>query len=279
MDNYCFQAIREDGEIICQDETFQQIKAAECLFFVKKIKVPRCKTYSWYEYVFVDNDENAYTPRYKDYSIISLKITGEAAIFQLVLRYKTPSGEEKEHIFLQDISYNTPREGCSPIKTEWSRNKEFKAIFEFFDSLDSIGEFATHRIIELARNLHRVEADARYEIHNLKASLKYENSFSSFVEEIIIPEGQVYIFDREISYRINLKRVFFPSTIKGIGQLPFLGCDKIEAVFCKSIMPPNISYSLNVYDETVSLYVPKESLDLYKSHELWGKIFKVIKGL
>jgi hypothetical protein len=64
----------------------------------------------------------------------------------------------------------------------------------------------------------------------------------------------------------------------------FAGCTKLNSIVCKSKNPPNSGsedtdfiYIINA-PPTTTIYVPKESIDAYKTADGW-RIFKNIKAI
>lgn len=273
-----YQAIFKNGGCY-EAESFSQIEKCDCLFFAKKTEVFHCNTYSRYVYEFIDSSSEPLIPEYKGHKLLGLKITGEASDLQLVLDYQKTNGEKQEHTFHKDISFNNPSSYIIRIKPEWNVGEEFKVVFAFLDSIDRIGEEATLHIIELEREIFRVKAESEAKITRLNQVIESEKEFTSYVEEIIVPDGCKRLYDGVIDKHESLKRVFLPQSLESIPCLPFLQCDKIESVTCAAPIPPRIYYSYSSYDPSVPLYVPRAAVDAYKSHEMWGKIFAVIKGV
>ena len=108
--------------------------------------------------------------------------------------------------------------------------------------------------------------DFKYFIHVNKV----DNSFSYCynLTDAIFWEGVEYLKDNTIAFCQKIKYIEFPSTIKHLGQM-FLRypIDKNNGiVVCKALNPPGINpYSTNI--KATVLYVPDESLELYKNAE------------
>ena len=110
-------------------------------------------------------------------------------------------------------------------------------------------------------------------------------------ENLIIPEGIREIGDYAFNWCYNLKSLILPSTVERIGKFAFSKCSKLEELTipesvrfigesafnwmsrCKAItfeglIPPVIDESTeDGYYNTIPdliIYVPKESLDLYR---------------
>ena len=101
-------------------------------------------------------------------------------------------------------------------------------------------------------------------INNLNNAFSYCYNLT----DAIFWEGVEYLRDNAIAFCQKIKYIEFPSTIKHLGQM-FLRypIDKNNGiVVCKALNPPVIqSYSTNI--KATVLYVPDESLELYKNAE------------
>lgn len=93
-------------------------------------------------------------------------------------------------------------------------------------------------------------------------------SYCYNLTDAIFWEGVEYLSDNTIAFCQKIKYIEFPSTIKHLGQM-FLRypIDKNNGiVICKALNPPAIKpYSTNI--KATVLYVPDESLELYKNAE------------
>ena len=79
----------------------------------------------------------------------------------------------------------------------------------------------------------------------------------------------------------SITRVDIPETIKSIGSAAFLNCVMLSTFVCRAVSPPTLG-SANVFDGTSSdmlIYVPEDSLQLYKSASNWSKYADKIRSL
>lgn len=90
---------------------------------------------------------------------------------------------------------------------------------------------------------------------------------------------------RDIENR--LKSIMLPSTVEIMGN--FYGCTTLSELYCKSITPPvACSGFLDYYYDGIStqphrpikctIYVPKESVELYKTAKYWSDYKDQIVG-
>jgi len=69
----------------------------------------------------------------------------------------------------------------------------------------------------------------------------------------------------------SLTNISFGPNLKSIGQYAFYGCDSLSKIYCKAETPPTGAYGmLEGIAETAKIYVPKNSVDAYKSAKYWS---------
>ncbi len=69
----------------------------------------------------------------------------------------------------------------------------------------------------------------------------------------------------------KLSSIIIPQNVTSIGNFAFSGCSGLQSMMCRAVMPPTILGN-NVFtqvDKTIPLYVPAESIALYKAAEGW----------
>ena len=91
------------------------------------------------------------------------------------------------------------------------------------------------------------------------------------LESIELPESVSDIESTAFAFCESLSKAILPSSLKTIGQGAFDYCKQLLTLTCKSATPPSLGKSVwgFIKVENGTLYVPKESLDLYKSTEQW----------
>lgn len=85
------------------------------------------------------------------------------------------------------------------------------------------------------------------------------------ITNFVFTEGVEFIPDGLCMELTGLVSVTLPSTLTDIGQKSFWRCSNLKTLYCKSIIPPTVKdwyYFENLFDV---IYVPRESLDLYKN--------------
>ena len=77
-----------------------------------------------------------------------------------------------------------------------------------------------------------------------------------------------------------LKKVTFPKNIVSIGQTAFEACNNLKSICINAANPPSTwfeNFSSDV-NKRATLFVPKESVALYKSTATW-KLFRNIQAI
>ena len=108
---------------------------------------------------------------------------------------------------------------------------------------------------------------------------------------IVIPEGVESIVTGAFDSCTNLKYLELPSTLKRLGNstgssCPFYGCNNLETLICHATNPPEYLSNTNIPSSKLTIYVPDESVDIYKNHEAekyyypsWSKHATLIKPI
>ena len=75
-----------------------------------------------------------------------------------------------------------------------------------------------------------------------------------------------------------LKYISVGSNVTSIGANAFANCIKLEDMYCYAVRYPLVESNTfeNSYLEYATLYVPESSVNIYKSHEVWGKFSKIM---
>lgn len=90
------------------------------------------------------------------------------------------------------------------------------------------------------------------------------------VEEITISDNLTQIID-SYAFRLcpNLKTITLSASLSSLGYDPFSSSPKIEIVYCRSILPPIVQGNGFFDNREVIIYVPKQSVELYKESPFW----------
>ena len=97
---------------------------------------------------------------------------------------------------------------------------------------------------------------------------------------ITLPESVVSIGKNAFYDCDGLTEFTIPDSVTSIGDYAFGSCNSLTSVYCKAVTPPALGGS-SVFDSNGSgrkIYVPTESVDVYKSAEYWSEYASAIVG-
>ena len=99
------------------------------------------------------------------------------------------------------------------------------------------------------------------------------------LESIILSEGLVFISSYCIG-SARLAEITIPATIQEISYQAFAWCPELKSVYIKAITPPKHSnnYLFGSGFENRKIYVPRQSLEAYRTSESWKKYASIIEG-
>ena len=95
----------------------------------------------------------------------------------------------------------------------------------------------------------------------------------SYRGKYIIPDGIKIIAGSAFHHCANVPfSVVLPQTISHIGDETFYNCQSLTSLTCKAIVPPTLGTDVfRFVDTTIPVYVPAESVELYKAAPQWKK--------
>ncbi len=98
-------------------------------------------------------------------------------------------------------------------------------------------------------------------------------SGSRNLKTILFPEGLDSIAPYTLNGCINIEMINIPASVKTIGKEAFSACPKLKEIYCEVETPINITgkdvFINSMNPSTCKLYVPENSVDLYKAAEVW----------
>ena len=94
--------------------------------------------------------------------------------------------------------------------------------------------------------------------------------------EYSIPASVTTVNDKVFANCISLNTLTLPDSITSIGEEAFTGCMNLKTINCMATTPPTIR-NLGI-SEDVKIFVPKESVKLYKENPDWLVYKKQIKA-
>ena len=108
------------------------------------------------------------------------------------------------------------------------------------------------------------------------------NYYAGYRGQVIIPETVTYnnmtyfvtkIGEHAFAECSGITSVIIPNTITVIEDNAFYACNSLRGITCMALTPPSCS-DLSYY--TATLYVPLESLEIYKSTSVWNRFSNII---
>ena len=105
----------------------------------------------------------------------------------------------------------------------------------------------------------------------------FENCYS--LKSVNIPDGVTTIGEDSFYCCKSLTSITLPESVTAIEEYAFAGCGSLTRVYCKSTTPPTGGY--NMFYSNASgrkIYVPTESVGLYKAAQWWSDYSNAIVG-
>ena len=94
---------------------------------------------------------------------------------------------------------------------------------------------------------------------------------------ITIPNSVTSIGDGAFWYCSSLTSVTIPNSATSIGKYAFSNCSSLTSITCEAVVSPTLEYNVfyNV-DKSIPLYVPAQSIDLYKAADQWKDFTNIL---
>ena len=102
---------------------------------------------------------------------------------------------------------------------------------------------------------------------------------SDRLTSITIPDIVTSIGDYAFAICDSLTSVTIPDSVTSIGEGAFYNCESLTSVYCVAITPPALGY--DVFNKNASgrkIYVPRNSVDVYKNADGWRTYSSYILG-
>lgn len=97
-----------------------------------------------------------------------------------------------------------------------------------------------------------------------------------YVGEYTILDGIKTITAGAFAYHSKLTSIVVPASVESIREVAFVGCDGLASITCKAVVPPSLGEDVfRGVDKSIPLYVPAESVELYRSAEQWEEFTNI----
>ena len=144
------------------------------------------------------------------------------------------------------------------------QDKTAQVTWQFFNSFDNYKSLTAVT----------VPAAVSYEGQELSVTEIGKQAFAGCttgITSVSIPEGVVCINDSAFSLCTGLTKVTIGSGVTTIGAMSFMSCTALTTIYNYAVTPQEIDFYtfLQVPTAACTLYVPEESVDLYKAAPVW----------
>lgn len=141
-------------------------------------------------------------------------------------------------------------------------------------NVETIGNY----VFYLCGNLTSISVDAQNKRYgsfgNCNAIVDCQtNTLVAGCKNTTIPDGVTYIGDGCFAGLV-IDSIVIPPSVKGLGSNVF-NFSAIATIYCYAPNPPLVNESSLSLPTEPTLYVPCESLEAYKTHEVWGRFSNI----
>lgn len=100
------------------------------------------------------------------------------------------------------------------------------------------------------------------------------------LKSIIIPDTVVVIEDMALCDCTSLTEITIPKNVTKIDMQAFDGCSGLTRITCLAVTPPKL-YGTDVFNDTNNcpIYVPAESVSIYKAASVWSSFSSRIQAI
>lgn len=97
------------------------------------------------------------------------------------------------------------------------------------------------------------------------------------LNSVYLPNTIELIRDDAFHDCTGLKTIIIPESVTEICQNAFWWCVDLKRVICKAVTPPDAFWTAFWYNyERATLFVPAEVLEVYRTHQVWGRFTHIV---
>ncbi len=90
------------------------------------------------------------------------------------------------------------------------------------------------------------------------------------LREVVLPNNLKYLGLKCFELCTSLKSIVIPESVINIGGIVFEQCANLRYVYMRSVVPPNLSANFGFVSNELTIIVPRESLEAYKTADEWS---------
>lgn len=196
---------------------------------------------------------------------------------------------ENCHIATLEINFNTPNFEVNATRSNhWLYGLLVDTVI-FGNDVEMIGDFALSALnlgtVSIGENVAAVGRGAFANCDNLYdvtlgngVNKICEHAFfeCAKIETITLPESLEVLEDYALNGCESIISITIPERVTTIGEYCFANCSSLETLYLMPTTPPSLE---NIYaiPDGVDIFVPSESLDLYRTAEVWRRLADAIQ--
>lgn len=123
----------------------------------------------------------------------------------------------------------------------------------------------------------RYNKEIRYEPNNPVMPQLMDGSIQG---KLVVPNGTRVIHTRVFQGVSQLDEIDMPESVLTLDSYLFVGCNSLRKIVCRAVTPPSITdRTFNSLPTACKIYVPKGSLDIYKTARYWSTLAARIEAI